>query len=260
MAVGSMIMQRHVMAATLLAFALLGAFGLSRFPPDELTVERLLAGARCEPGVRGQLSTWEAQLPHAVFEPALPTGGASVRVPTAVLGLWVRIVQEAPHHLALERISSTRIERLRFDDECAIGESAVAMPPPPPDAMGDTDLITLVARTDRGVILLWSPHMPLSVDQHAVLARVARDLNLTVVSLLDPAADRGDAARVASDRGLPAGSTRPLGGVELAFRGMTTHAPSLQAFAGGRLIGPVLSGYRSEEALRAALDAVFASR
>jgi hypothetical protein len=96
--------------------------------------------------------------------------------------------------------------------------------------------------------------MPLSVDQHAVLAEVARDLGLVVVPLLDPAADRDYADRVARERGLGAESTRPLGGVELAFRGMTTHTPSLQLFAGGQLVGPVLFGYRNAAALRLALE------
>jgi hypothetical protein len=87
-----------------------------------------------------------------------------------------------------------------------------------------------------------------------VLAVVARDLGLVVVPLLDPAADREYADRVARERGLDWQSTRPLGGVELAFRGMTTHTPSLQVFAGGELQGPVLFGYRNAAALRLALE------
>jgi hypothetical protein len=35
---------------------------------------------------------------------------------------------------------------------------------------------------------------------------------------------------------------------------MTTHTPSLQVFAGGELVGPVLYGYRNAEALRSALE------
>lgn len=252
--------QRHLMRAILLILVFAGSSGLGHSQPVEIAVEALLAGVRCEPAVRRQLSAWDAQLAKAVFEPPLSTGGRRARAPTGALGLWVRIVEESPRQVVLERISSTRIERLSFDDECGIGESAVAVTVPPPGAMSDADLITLVAREDRGVILLWSPHMPLSVDQHAVLARVAGNLGLTVVSLLDPAADPDYATRVARERTLPADSTRPLGGVELALRGMATHTPSLQVFAGGQLIGPVLYGYRSDDALRTVLEAVLAPR
>jgi hypothetical protein len=220
----------------------------------------MLAGVRCEPAVRRRLAIWDAQLANAVFEPPLPTGGRSARMPTEALGLWIRIVEETPGQVALERISSTRTERVRFDEECAVTEFAVANNVPPPGAFGDSDLIARIAREDRGVVLLWSPHMPLSVDQHAVLARVARDLGLTVVPLLDPGADPDYAARVVQERGLPAEAARPLGGVELAFRGMATHTPSLQVFSGGRLVGPVLYGYRGEVPLRAAIEAALAPR
>lgn len=239
-----------------LVLAFLGSAGFGGVPPAQLSVETVLTGDRCEPAVRKQLAVWDAQLAGAVFEPTLPTGGRSARMPTRVLGLWVRMVEEAPRQVALERITSTRVERLRFDEACAVSELAVASNPPPPGAFGDSDLIARIAREDRGVVLLWSPHMPLSVDQHAVLARVAPDLGLTVVALLDPAADPDYAARVSRERGLPPDATRPLGGVELALRGMTTHTPSLQVFTGGRLVGPVLYGYRSEAPLRAALTAL----
>ena len=128
------------------------------------------------------------------------------------------------------------------------------------DAYGDSDVIARVAPGRRGVFLLWSPHMPLSVDQYAVLADVARTLDLIVVPLLDPGADRKYAERIVRERGLPEEALRPLGGVELLFRGMATHTPSLQLFAGGSLVGPVLYGYRSREALRARLEEALAGR
>jgi hypothetical protein len=234
--------------------AVAAASGLALPPRTEL--ERLLAGNRCETVLRRQLRAWDAQLDRVIAEPPGPTGARSLRMPTGILGFWTRVTEADSDELVLERISATRIERLRFDDTCAARELAVAPPPRPIDAYGDSDLIARLARGDRGVFLLWSPHMPLSVDQHAVLAEVARDLGLAVVPLLDPGADRDYAARTARERGLPAEATRPLGGVELLFRGMATHTPSLQVFADGVLVGPVLFGYRSTDALRATLEGV----
>jgi hypothetical protein len=241
---------------TSLLFVLAAVFaGWAGAQPTRGISESLLGDARCEAAVREQLASWETVLDRALGEPAGPTGGRSARVPTAAIGLWVRIVEVTPRDLAIERVTATRVERRRFDEDCAGTEFVVASTVPPAGAFGDSDLITRIARDDRGVVLLWSPHMPLSVDQHTVLAPVARELGLTVVPLLDPAADAGYAVRVAQERNLPPEAARPLGGVELAFRGMTTRTPSLQVFAGGRLIGPVLYGYRSAEPLRAALAA-----
>jgi hypothetical protein len=222
--------------------------------------EAILTGVRCEATVRNQIREWDGDLASALPDPPAPTGLRSVRVPTGAMGLWLRVVEESRSQVAIERITATRVERLRFDNECAAAEFAVATPVPPPGAFSDSELIARVARGERGVFLLWSPHMPLSVDQHAVLAGVARELGLTVIPLLDPAADGAYAVRVVRERGLPQDVARPLGGIELAFRGMTTHTPSLQVFADGRLVGPVLYGYRGAAALRAALETTLAGR
>jgi hypothetical protein len=225
-----------------------------------LPLDAMVAGARCQATIRGQIGDWGARFDAAIADPPGPTGLRSVRMPTDATGIWIRVAEEAPRELIVERITATRIERLRFDEPCRATESAVATPSVGPGAFTDSDLILRVAREERGVFLLWSPHMPLSVDQHAVLADVARELGLVVVPLLDPNADRDYAARVVSERGLAPEAARPLGGIELAFRGMTTHTPSLQVFAGGSLVGPVLYGYRSKEALRAVLDTTLAAR
>ncbi len=227
--------------------------------PAAAGADAVLAHARCEAALRSQLVEWHARLDAALVDAPGPTASRSLRVPTDALGLWVRISERGPGEVALERITAVRTERVSYDAGCVPEPSAVAMPAPPPDAVSDADLITRVARGGRGVVLLWSPHMPLSVDQHAVLARVARDLGLAVVPLLDPSADAGYAERVARERGLPPEATRPLGGIELAFRGMTTHTPSLQVFADGALRGPVLFGYRSDAALRDALAGALAA-
>lgn len=228
--------------------------------PQPAALEAVLSGARCEAVVRRQLVEWHVDHGAARPDPPGPLGLRSLRVPTDALGLWVRVAEEVRGTVAVERITATRVERLRFDAECAAEESAVAMPPRPADAVTDAEIIGRAARGDRGVFLLWSPHMPLSVDQHAALAAVAGEMGLVVVPLLDPAADARYAERVARERSLPTESLRPLGGIELAFRGMTTHTPSLQVFAGGTLRGPVLYGYRGPAALRHALDGVLNGR
>jgi hypothetical protein len=222
--------------------------------------DALLSSARCEAAVRRQLADWNARLSRTLVDPAGPTGLRSLRVPTDAMGVWLRITEEARGEVAIERVTAARVERLRFGEACTASESAVAIPPPRPGALTDAEMVARIARGERGVFLLWSPHMPLSVDQHAVLAEVARDLGLVVVPLLDPAADSDYAARVARERGLTEEVTRPLGGIELAFRGMTTHTPSLQLFAAGTLVGPVLYGYRAAAALRAALEDTLAGR
>lgn len=245
-----------VPVVTLLAFAA----PLTAVAQAQTLLDGVLAGSPCEARIRHQLAEWHAKPGRAMVDPAEPTGARSLRLATGALGLWVRVVETPGRGVAVEHISATRTERLDFDDACHGNRSAVAMSPAPPGAYADSDLIARISRGDRGVFLLWSPHMPLSVDQHAVLAEVARELGLAVVPLLDPLADPAYAAAVVRERGLPGDATRPLGGIELAFRGMTTHTPSLQAFAGGQLVGPVRYGYRNAEVLAATLRETFGVR
>ena len=59
---------------------------------------------------------------------------------------------------------------------------------------------------------------------------------------------------------MPSSAAQPIGGIELAYRGMTTHAPSVQVFADGKLKGRVLYGYRSHDAARLAITEVLRGR
>jgi hypothetical protein len=65
---------------------------------------------------------------------------------------------------------------------------------------------------------------------------------------------RGGVARqTAEAAGLPAEVARPFDSVELTYRGVTTHAPSL-TLVGRDTARAVLSGYREEAACRAFLE------
>jgi len=216
-----------------------------------------LAGARCADATRRQIESWGGAIGRSLADPPAPDGTRGWRMPTATLGVWVQFSVSPSGDVWLERVSASRRESRRFGSRC----EALAGP----EAVGgearengftDEELASRLARGDAGVILVWSPHMPLSVDQYDVLASVTRELGLALVAVLDPEADPAYGRRVARERGLPDAVLQPLDGIELAFRGMTTHAPSVQVFADGRLVGPVLYGYRAAETARLAIRGV----
>jgi hypothetical protein len=172
--------------------------------------------------------------------------------------VWVTVSVDAAGTVALERTAPDGIETVHVDGSCR--STAHREPRAPATGFTDAALAERLARGGPGVILLWSPHMPLSVDQHSVLKAVAEERGMTVIPVLDPSSDRRYAETVARDRRLDAGALEPLASIELAFRGMTTHAPSLQLFKDGRLVGPVLFGFRSEAAARLAIAAALDGR
>jgi hypothetical protein len=221
--------------------------------------DAIVADARCADAIDRTLQRWGARRELALVDPPTPMGARTGRLPTPAIGRWVRLTVSGGE-AQLERVGPTTLETYRFDRACeAHSEAATPLPAVRAGGFGDAQLARLLATGATGVILIWSPHMPLSVDQYRELSAAAAAMRVDVVALLDPLADAGFAARVAGERGLPAATLRPAAGVELAFRGMTTHAPSLQVFARGRLAGPVLYGYRPRAALQAALEAVLDS-
>ena len=226
----------------------------------QVASDDLLAGARCADAVRTQLRDWSVVLDHAIVEPPGPTGDRSLRVPTATLGLWVRLTLDPAGEVELLQVRDGGATLFRFGPSCTTQLVADADEMRLQAAFSDRDLAARLAQGDSGVILMWSPHMPLSVDQYGVLVAVTKDLGLSLVTLLDPGADVDYARRVAAERDMPSSDAQPIGGIELAYRGMTTHAPSVQVFAGGKLKGRVLYGYRSHDAARLAITEVLRER
>jgi hypothetical protein len=227
---------------------------------QEGAARAMLAGARCADAALGQLASWGAEFDRSVIDPPEADGTRAVRLPTGALGVWLRLVVTPSGDVWLERLSTARQESRRYGPGCVPETASESAPMNRPDVFTDEALSARLARGDAGVILVWSPHMPLSVDQFDVLVSVTRDLGVGLVVALDPSADSGYARQVARERNLPDAALLPLGGIELPFRGMTTHAPSMQVFSGGRLVGPVLYGYRAAETARLAIEGVLAGR
>ena len=123
------------------------------------------------------------------------------------------------------------------------GASAGTQSPAAP-ALTDAGLAALLTATGSGVILIWSPHMPLSVDAHAHVAAAANALGVPLTTLLDPGADV-DYARVAAARaGLPTTALRTFDSTVLAAHHATLHAPSVLVYADAQPVGVAVPGYR----------------
>lgn len=115
----------------------------------------------------------------------------------------------------------------------------------------DHDLAALLAGGARGVIYLWSPHMPYSVQGARDVHRVAADLGLTAVLLLDPYAEPALTEQVLRAQRLPASAARRVRARALLERGVTQHFPTVVVFERGRLDAQMLPGYTPPRALRA---------
>jgi hypothetical protein len=188
---------------------------------------------------------WDA-VNQPLAQPPLTPGAMLRHWPTTIVGVWL-VEDVAPDHATLTRVDAATLTRMTWAAGCTATTQTRPRQSAPPPAFSDADLTAVLASGARGVLYLWSPHMPLSVQGHAAVATAAQARGLTVEALLDPAADRAFAATEAADRGLPASALRVADAVELQFRELSLHAPSAAVFAGGRLVGPVLRGYRTAD-------------
>ncbi len=219
--------------------------GLRQIPITDIT-----ASARCGE----QALAWlRARAAAEIATSAAPLAGshaASYRVRTSRRGAWLTLTATESGEIEASRVEADGVERVRWGSSCApISRSETGPFSPDTIARGLTDEALEAAIGDGrpGVFYLWSPHMRFSVEAFGAITAAADARDLDLIPVLDPASDISFARTAAESAGLPPAALRPVASVELLFRGFTGHAPSVQLFGRGKLVGPVLPGARAVE-------------
>ena len=148
-----------------------------------------LDGARCRAAVERQLRAWSAALDRPYPDPAGPFGQRILRWPTDTLGVWVRLTVDGTGDPRVERVTAGAVDALRFTPGCEAEPAFHRERAVPEEDFTDRALADLVGAGGTGVILLWSPHMPLSVDAYGELEAASRSMGIALAAVLDPAAD-----------------------------------------------------------------------
>lgn len=128
-----------------------------------------------------------------------------------------------------------------------LGAASAALSPPD---FHDRDLDSLLHEQGSGVLYLWSPHMPYSVQGAREARQVADALGIRPVLLLDPYAEPALAGSTARVNRLPAGALRRMRAGRLSRMGATQHFPTAVVFAAGRVDVRMLPGYTPPADLR----------
>lgn len=220
-----------------------------------LVLPQLVSGSVCADAVEHQLSTWHAGS-EVLKTAGGPVGGAVYRIATNELGVWITLHQ--PKGLFTTSVFLTNARetlRVDFGADCEPRWSSTRSPADLADAFTDEDLKAVLARHDRVVVYLWSPHLPLSVEGYAEIAAATSTAGFELVAVAHGAADPGFVRRAADEHGIPVEATRPMSSVELLFRDLAVHTPSILVFANGTASAP-LPGYRNRAAYAAHLASV----
>lgn len=150
---------------------------------------------------------------------------------------------------------------MELTEACRIEIHSMGTPPvsADADAFTDLDLASALSRNRRLVVFLWSPHMPLSVDGLPEIEEAARMTGSSLVEVTDPSSDRRFVDEVCRERGIPPEARRPLASLELLFRDLAVHAPTILAFDEEKVSAP-LPGYRNRRDYVRFLRAFFSNR
>jgi hypothetical protein len=206
----------------------------------------------CAAAVSRQLQAWGATGPPR-DEPRVKGDALTRYWPTATIGTWV-VESRTPRELVLLRVTPARLTRLEWSDGCVVRSENSPRPSADEPRFTDHDLAALVSGGRAGVVYVWSPHMPLSVDGYGAITAAAAARGMTVHAILAPGADAAFARTSLARGGLPESALRVADSIELWHRDVHLHTPAILVYARGRVVGDAWPGYHSAEEYGAFLD------
>ncbi len=181
-----------------------------------------------------------------------PPDEESVRIyrsPTDQTGVWVGLLKDRKGEVRAIRLTRYATLVVSWDPrkQC---ESKIA-PIVAPDGSKSGEAGFTDEKLDRlldhgkgkGMIFLWSPHMPYSLKAVDEIRKAAKELEVPVEFVLDSSADPKAAKSDADKLKIPVLRNDSL---ELSQRGMELHFPSMLVYSRGK-ISPMLPGLCSAE-------------
>ncbi|HSF15612.1 MAG TPA: hypothetical protein VLK65_08670 [Vicinamibacteria bacterium] len=226
------------------------ALGLTPARSEPESVSQLLKRLRCAPQVEELLGEWTASSEVLRAPPGID-GRGRYRISTARLGVWitVEIPSSPPEPVRLFRTEASSGTSVELDGGCnpTFAELPGISAPEVENGFTDSDLERLLAVNDRLVVFLWSPHLPLSVEGYGEIAAAVSELGIPLAAVVDPSAVPELVDEVSERNGIPLEARRVLASVELLFRDLAVHAPTVLFFWRGKAEAP-LPGYRDRRA------------
>jgi hypothetical protein len=124
--------------------------------------------------------------------------------------------------------------QLKINDFTSIGEG-----------FSDENLTELISSNTKGAILLWSPHMSLSVYELVEMQEYLKSLKIPIKVLLDTNADKDFSKNILKKYDLPLQYLERMNSRNLEKFGINVHFPSIVFYKNKKLVKRV-PGYNSE--------------
>lgn len=202
----------------------------------------------------GGTGAWRRLAPYPVAREASPTDS---------IGVWLERWTLPTGGVELRRVSAfeTRVARA-VGTECAIEsaphgrryDSAVMA-----TSFTDEALRSLVRANARGMVYVWSPGMPLSIDGLAEARAAATALGVSFTAVVADARPGELEALKRTRLGslFTHADARAMESVELVYRNATVHYPAVVLYRDGAMLDAVIPGYKGRETYRNLARAMF---
>lgn len=160
--------------------------------------------------------------------------------------MWVEVRTADNRIVTVGRIAADGETIVSLDASCRASIDSHPRPEQTksPDVLTDEDVAAIVDGHEAGVFYAWSPHMPLSVDGYAEIRAAAEALDIAVTPVLNGHTNIDYAHDRARRVDMPAAGFAENRSVELNLRALNVHAPAILIYAHGRIVSPVIPGFR----------------
>ena len=123
----------------------------------------------------------------------------------------------------------------------------VVQAPVPAKGFADKDLKAALKAHKQGLIYVWSPHMPLSVEGLQEIKDAAKKLNMHLTILQDGKANPQGTAKWVKTKRVLASETTPVASRELYARQVQLHYPVLFIYKDGFLSNRTIVGHKKAD-------------
>ena len=200
-------------------------------------VIKLLSESKCFLSATELIKDWYVSK-EWIKRPIDFDGGNTYVSPTDKTGTWVEISFYPNKTIEMMRISHDAQLVISWKSEncepivrtVKLDSSAT---PKKESLFTDNDLDQLLSKKDV-LIYAWSPHMPISYEGFAIAKNVAKKNDLAFLPLLDPEANEKAVEKAAQKYKLPKESLKRIQSIELVYRGMLLHFPTILLIRNGK--------------------------
>lgn len=172
--------------------------------------------------------------------------------PTENLGEWV-VVHMDNEKYYLSKVSEKQELRLTMVKKSCAKKLELVEKKVVSRGFTDSDLKKKIGKDKQGIIYLWSPHMPLSVQGLPVIKKLSKKKNWDLIVLLDP---KAKADKELEGHFSKTDLVRPQS-FELKMRNAYLHYPMLLGYKNGKILNKVKYGFEEYELYEKYFDHLF---